>query len=129
MWVFFWPDQTKLFHIKKESLVVVLLLRMLQYYILIRPFTVITENEAVSYIFNYMITNGHILWWRCELMEYNFALQNLPGHLNVVADRLSIIEDSLADIATFAMETPDLARNIPGMVIITGSPRTHWSGR
>ena len=58
-----------------------------------REFTLITDQQAISYIFDQnhssKIKNEKMLCWRMELMEYKYQIIYRPGKLNCVADALS----------------------------------------
>jgi transposase InsO family protein len=79
--------------IEKEAYAIVEALRKWRHFLLIRPFTLITDQQGVSFMFNNTsagkIKNMKIQRWRIELSCFKFDIQYRPGKLNVSADALS----------------------------------------
>lgn len=81
--------------IEKEASAIVECLRKWKHFLMGRHFTIITDQEALSFIFNQKhsskIKNDKILRWRLELSSYSFDIIYRPGKDNIVADTLSRI--------------------------------------
>jgi len=60
-----------------------------------RHFTLVTDQEAVSFMFDQSnqgkIKNAKILSWRLELSHMTFDIRHQPDNENVAADALSRI--------------------------------------
>lgn len=58
-----------------------------------RHFTIVTDQQAASYMFNTRlpnrIKNDKLLRWRLELSNYSYEIVYRPGSLNISADALS----------------------------------------
>jgi hypothetical protein len=54
-----------------------------------RPFTVITDHEALKYFGTKRLLNGRQAGWAELLSQYNFVLTYRPGKQNALADALS----------------------------------------
>ena len=91
--------------IEKEAYAIVEAVRYWRHYLLRRPFTLITDQKSVSYMFNMThkskIKNEKMTRWRLELLPYKFEIVHRPGLLNPAADALSRIISS-------ATQTQDL---------------------
>lgn len=78
--------------IEKEALSIVESVRHWRHF-LCRPFTILTDQQAVSYIFNSNIRgktkNDKLLRWRLDLSPYNYEISYRPGVKNIPADALS----------------------------------------
>jgi transposase InsO family protein len=81
--------------IEKEAYAIVEALRKWRHFLLIRPFSLLTDQEGVSFMFNRnncgKIKNSKIQRWRMELSCFEFDIQYRPGKDNAPADALSRI--------------------------------------
>ena len=79
--------------IEKEALSIVEAVRHWRHFLLPKPFRVITDQRAVSFMFNKRqkskIKNDKVLRWRLELSYYQYDISYRPGSDNVSADALS----------------------------------------
>ena len=85
-------QKSEIFHspVEKEASAIVESVRYWRHYLLGRHFTLITDQEPCSFMFNNKrntkIKNDKIQRWRMELACYNFDIQYRPGEENVPAD-------------------------------------------
>ena len=88
--------------IEKEACSIVEALRKWKHYLSGRHFTIVTDQEAVSFIFNQKkltkIKNDKLMRWRWELSEYNFDIVHRPGVENAAADTLSRVVSASASL-------------------------------
>ncbi|CAI6372729.1 unnamed protein product [Macrosiphum euphorbiae] len=79
--------------IEKEAYAIVEALRKWRHFLIGRQFKLITDQEAVSFMFNLKhsskIKNDKIIRWRLELSCFSFDIQYRPGKENTVADTFS----------------------------------------
>lgn len=79
--------------VEKEAYAIIESIRRWRELLACRHFTIITDQRAVSYMFNTKakgkVKNEKILRWRLELMSYSFDICHRPGKDNVAADTLS----------------------------------------
>jgi len=79
--------------IEKEAPAVIEAVHKWQHLIKGRFFTIVTDQEAVSFMFNQRnrgkIKSTKILCWRLELGQYNFDIRHKPGVQNVAPDTFS----------------------------------------
>ena len=80
--------------VEKEACAVVEACRKWRHYLSGRRFLIVTDQEAVSYMFNTSISRGKvknekILRWRIELSCLDFDVKYRPGKENVTADCLT----------------------------------------
>jgi transposase InsO family protein len=79
--------------VEREALAVVEAVKRWRHYLSGRPFTLITDQQAVSFMFNQdqhsKVKNLKILRWRLELANYSYDIVYRPGKLNAPADALS----------------------------------------
>ena len=103
---------------EKEACAVVEACRRWNHYLVGRKFLVITDQQAVSYMFDLKhhgrVKNDKIMRWRIELSALDFDIKYRPGSLNVGADCLS---------RAFIEPTSDCTTDIPGLVASTQSNR------
>lgn len=78
---------------EKEACAIVEACRKWFHYLVCRKFQIITDQQAVSFMFNQKhsgrVKNDKILRWRLELSSLDFDIQYRPGPYNVTADCLS----------------------------------------
>lgn len=88
-------SKSEKFHsaVEKEAAAIMEALRKWRVFLLGRPFKLVTDQQALSFIFNKKqsskIKNDKIMRWRLELSPYNFEIVYRPGSENVNADMLS----------------------------------------
>ena len=79
--------------VEKEACAVVEAARKWNHYLVGRRFLLITDQQAVSYMFSSQnhgkVKNDKILRWRIELSALDFEIRYRPGPENVTADCLS----------------------------------------
>ena len=84
--------------IEKEACAIVEALRKWKHYLYGRHFTLFTDQEAVSYIFDRKkltkIKNDKLIRWRCELAGYFFDIVHKPGKYHVAPDAMSRVVSS-----------------------------------
>ena len=83
------PDQTNwpISHI--ELYAIVLGIREYRTYLTSRKFRIMTDCKCLTWLKTTKHTNGRLIRWNLELMQYNFDISHLEGKKNVVADCLS----------------------------------------
>ncbi|XP_031338116.1 uncharacterized protein LOC116167022 [Photinus pyralis] len=81
--------------IEKEATAIIESIRKWRHFLCNRHFKLITDQEALSFMFNLQhtskIKNDKIQRWRLEMSCYSFDISYRPGSLNKVADALSRI--------------------------------------
>ena len=79
--------------VEKEACAIVEACRKWQHYLAGRKFTLITDQQAISFMFSHQthgkIKNNKIQRWRIELSTLDFDIKYRPGPENVTADCLS----------------------------------------
>lgn len=79
--------------IEREATAVIEAVRKWRLFLTGRRFTIITDQQAVSFMFKMnhssKIKNDKILRWRLELSGYHYDIQYRPGKENVTCDTLS----------------------------------------
>lgn len=79
--------------IEKEASAIIEAVKTWRHFLIIKPFSILTDQRSLSYIFETRhtkkIKNDKLERWRLELMPFKFEIKHLPGKLNVVADTLS----------------------------------------
>ena len=79
--------------VEKEAYAIVEAIRRWKHYLLGSQFTVITDQQSVSFMFGKLnhgkIKNDKITRWRIELSPYAFDIIHRPGKDNLPADALS----------------------------------------
>jgi len=93
------PAERGYAQVEREGLAVVWAVKRLHKYLYGRKFALVTDNKAVSHIFNPLkaispIAAARIQRWALFLMAYNFNLVHKPGVENTVADALSRLRQS-----------------------------------
>ncbi|QQP58573.1 Uncharacterized protein FKW44_003939, partial [Caligus rogercresseyi] len=87
------PSEKRHPSVEKEAYAIVESIRKWRHFLLGRHFTLITDQESVSYVFNQRhtckIKNDKIMRWRLELSCFSYTIIHRPGKANVVADGLS----------------------------------------
>ncbi|XP_055869763.1 uncharacterized protein LOC129923337 [Biomphalaria glabrata] len=79
--------------VEKEAYAIVEALRKWQHYLISRPFTLVTDQRSVSFMFDQQnkgkIKNEKIQRWRLELSCFQYDVVYRPGKQNVAADTFS----------------------------------------
>ena len=79
--------------VEKEACAIIEACRKWQHYLVGRRFLLITDQQAVSFMFSHQnhgrVKNSKILRWRVELSTLDFEIKYRPGPENVTADCLS----------------------------------------
>ena len=93
--------------IEKEAAAIVECMRKWRHFLIGRHFTVITDQEALSFIFDMQhssrIKNDKIMRWRLELSAFQFDIIYRPGKENIVADALSRVCGALTNESLYSM--------------------------
>ena len=88
-------DKHEIHHpsVEKEAFAILAALRKWKHYLTGRHFVLITDQEAVSFMFNQnrkgKIKNDKIMRWRTKLSCYRYDIQYCPGKYNQAADCLT----------------------------------------
>ena len=87
------PHERNHHPVEKEACAIVESCRKWQHYLLSKKFLLITDQQAVSFMFSHQnhgkIKNSKILRWRIELSALDFDIKYRPGPENVSADCLT----------------------------------------
>lgn len=87
------PSEKRQPAIEREATAIIEAVRKWRLFLLGRHFTIITDQQAVSFMFHMKnsskIKNDKIMRWRLELSEYHFDIHYRPGLANVPSDTLS----------------------------------------
>ena len=75
--------------VEKELLAVVYAFRKLRKYLLEKPFTLFTDNNALRYIFTKSEPSGRLHRWILTLQEYPCTVKHILGKKNIIADIMS----------------------------------------
>lgn len=79
--------------VEREATAIIEAVRKWRLFILGRKFTIVTDQQAVSFMFDSRhsskIKNDKILRWRLELSEYLYDIKYRPGPQNIPCDTLS----------------------------------------
>ena len=79
--------------VEKEASAIIEAVRHWRHFLAGRSFRIITDQQAVSFIFDYKrhgrTKNDKLQRWKIELSAYQFEIQYRPGRLNASADALS----------------------------------------
>ena len=79
--------------VEKEAYAIVEALRKWQHYLISRPFTLVTDQRSVSFMFDQQnkgkIKNEKIQRWRLELSSFQYDVIYRPGKQNAAADTFS----------------------------------------
>lgn len=79
---------------EKELLAIILAIEQFRHFIWGKHFTLYTDHQALTFLFNHNKTNTRLLRWRLSLSEYSFDIIHRKGSNNVVSDCLSRINVS-----------------------------------
>ena len=72
-----------------ELYAIILGIREYRPYLASRKFKILTDCKSLTWLKTTKHTNGRLIRWNLELMQYNFEISHLSGRQNVVADTLS----------------------------------------
>ena len=87
------PNEKRYASVEKEAAAIVESIRKWSHFLLPRKFTIITDQNSVSFMFNSTrrnkIKNDKIMRWKIELSQYCYDIVYREGKFNVVPDALS----------------------------------------
>jgi hypothetical protein len=110
------PSEKNYSATKRELLAIVFALKKYHCYIYQNHFKLLTDHQALIYLFTQKHTNSMILTWFDTLLLYNFDIIHVAGKDNLVPDSLSRIA-SLFTSAASVSEIP----NIPSTPLLLHS--------
>ena len=89
--------------IEKEALAVVEAIRHFKYYLLDRPFTVLSDHAPLQWLKTFKDTNGRLGRWAVELGSLNCVIRYKPGRIHQNADCLSRIKIAHVSCVTLSL--------------------------
>lgn len=99
--------------IEKELLAIVWACKYFRPYLFGHKFTLYTDHQPLTYIFNMKDPSSKLVRWRLSLEEYDYDIKYRKGSQNVVADGLSRIKIESNDINTSSLVDTSMQNN-PG---------------
>ena len=72
-----------------ELYAIILGIREYRPYLASRKFKILTDCKSLTWLKTTKHTNGRLIRWNLELMQYNFEISHLSGRSNAAADALS----------------------------------------
>ncbi len=78
--------------IEKELLAIIWAVKYFRPYLFGREFTILSDHKPLQWLFNVNDPGSRLLRWRLKLAEYNYKIQHISGHQNIIADTLSRIQ-------------------------------------
>ena len=101
--------------IQTEAFAIVWSVRNCWRYWLRSHYTILTDQEAVSSMFDSKswssFKNSKLYWWRLVLSEYDFDVQCNKGKLNVVADAISRVSAFCSQLDETGYDAIDEEKN------------------
>ena len=76
---------------EKELLAIVWAVKRLRQYLLGRKFKILTDHQALKWLFNVKDPSSRLMRWRLKLEEYEYEIEYKKGSENQAADALSRI--------------------------------------
>ena len=76
---------------EKELLAIVWAMRRLRQYLLGKKFKILTDHQALTWLFNVKDPSSRLMRWRLKLEEYEYEIEYKKGSENQAADALSRI--------------------------------------
>jgi hypothetical protein len=75
---------------KLETLSIIFCLEKFRIYLLGRPFIILSDHAPLEYLLSEEndLLNHRLNTWYEKLMEFDFIIKYIPGHLNVLPDHL-----------------------------------------
>lgn len=84
------PAEINYSTIEKECLAIIVGCRKLRYYLVARPFVILTDHQPLLYLNKYKSSpNPRLMRWSLQLTEFQFTMQPIKGSVNYGADFLS----------------------------------------
>ena len=83
------PRETKYAATELEGLAIVDSVDHFASYLIGRPFTIVTDHKALTFLNSSKSTNGRLARWALRLQPFTFSIKYRPGHANGNADGLS----------------------------------------
>lgn len=74
---------------ERELLAIVYMCKYFRHFLYGRRFTIYTDNNALTWLFNIKDLNSRLTKFRLKLEEYDFIIKHKPGKQNLNADTLS----------------------------------------
>ena len=95
--------------IEKELLAIVWAVKYFRPYLFGNKFTLFTDHQPLTYIFNIKDPSSKLVRWRLSLEEYDYEIFYKKGKQNVVADGLSRIKINLNDVNNSELGSENLS--------------------
>lgn len=103
------PAESRYSATEQECLAIVYGINQFETYLIDKPFTIVTDHQALKYLNSKKSQNSRLTRWAIRLAEFNFTVQHRPGTSNANADALSRCP---LDEAPSEPELPD-PRSVP----------------
>lgn len=97
--------------IEKELLAIVWACKYFRPYLFGNKFTLYTDHQPLTYIFNMKDPSSKLVRWRLSLEEYDYSIQYRKGSQNVVADGLSRIKINSNELNASSLENASIQNN------------------
>jgi hypothetical protein len=97
---------------EKEAYSAILCIEKWHEYLEVQPFTLVTDNQALSYVLNTKRKLGRLSRWVERLLNLPFTVQHRRGSENILADTLSrLFEENIGDEENKTLEATSSTLN------------------
>uniref|UniRef100_A0A9J8C7I0 Gypsy retrotransposon integrase-like protein 1 n=1 Tax=Cyprinus carpio carpio TaxID=630221 RepID=A0A9J8C7I0_CYPCA len=117
------PTERRYATVEREALAVKWAVLELRYYLLGRPFTLITDHAPLQWMARAKETNARVTRWFLALQDFNFTVQHRAGTANANADGLSRVWAAFAGLSGSTPRPPPVSRFSTGL-----GRRLGWGG-